>query len=91
MLVLADVLAGRLETSTPLGTNHPRLPAGCVLLQYPKQCNSMAAGIAHNPSQPARIGCMCCLLAGADLGGGRSPATIDPVPETFCVLLAGLD
>src|SRR5437667_7206361 len=91
MLVLADELAGRLETSTPLGTDHPRLSAGCVFLQHPEQCNSMAAGMAPGSAQPARIGPVCCLLAWADLGGDRSPATIDPVPYALCFLLAGLD
>src|SRR2546421_583573 len=91
MLVLAYDLVGRLETSTPLGTNHPRVPAGCVFLQHPQQCNAMAGCMASDSSQPARIGSLSCLLAGADLDGDRSPAAIDPVPEAFSFLLAGLD
>src|SRR6266446_3390950 len=91
MLVLADDLAGRLETSTPLGTNYPRLSAGCLFLQHPKQCDSMAACMDPGSSQPGRFGRVCCLLAGAHLGSNRSPATIDPVSEVFNFLLAGLD
>src|SRR5580765_8011951 len=91
MLVLADDLAGRLEASTPLGTNYPCLSASCVFLQHRKQCNAVAAFMAPGSPQRARIGFMPWLLAGAHLGSDGSPVSIDQVPRAFCFLLAGLD
>src|SRR6266404_4260699 len=91
MLVLADDLAGGLETSTPLGTHDPCVSAGCIFLQHPKQCNTVAARLVPGSSWRDRFGCVSRLLAGADLGGHRPPATIDPVSEAICLFLAGPD
>src|SRR5439155_7816658 len=45
MLVRADGLDGRMETSTPLGPHHSRMPALAVLLQYPQQPDALAIAL----------------------------------------------
>ena len=63
MLGRADELERRLETSTPLGAHHPRLPAHAVFFQHPGQRHALAAAVADRgagsvknilPSAPGR-------------------------------------
>ena len=42
----ADELARSLETSTPLGAHHPRLPAAALFFQHPVERHALAPAVA---------------------------------------------
>src|SRR5262249_54319364 len=56
MLVRADGLGCRMETSTPLGPHHSRLPALPLLLQHPQQPDPLAIAVAGHQTVTDFIG-----------------------------------
>src|SRR5262249_48372424 len=52
MLVRADELGRRMETSTPLGTNHSRLPAFTLFFQHPQQSHPLAIAVGGSKAVP---------------------------------------
>src|SRR5439155_26167165 len=88
LLVRVDGLGRRVETSTPLGAHHSRLPARPLFFQHPWQRDPLAAALAGRSShRPCTRGGAWLLVSARD-DSAPSSALLDQNPRAPRLALA---